>query len=100
MRRLALLLMLAAVPGRTAQTSYAGMKALHQRYKGSNSEFTSPTRHCTLHLDLWQVSTDTGLDPKAAVHYFLMRALPPFRFTIDRGLRTSMARLHRRRSRH
>jgi hypothetical protein len=63
----------------TAQTGRASVKAWRQRYKGTNSEFTSPTRHCTLHPDLWQVATDPGIDP---VHYFLIRARLPFRFTM------------------
>lgn len=62
----------------TAQPGRANMKAWHQRYKGTNSEFTFPTRHCTLHPDLWQVATD----PQPAVHYFLIRASLPFRFTM------------------
>lgn len=66
----------------TAQTRRASMKAWHQRYKGTDSEFTFPTRHCTLHPDLWQVATDPGIDPQAAVHYFLIRARLPFRFTM------------------
>ena len=66
----------------TAQTGRASMRAWHQQYKGTNSEFTPPTRHCTLHPDLWQVATDSGSAPQPAVHYFLIRARPPFRFTM------------------
>jgi len=66
----------------TAQTAKASMKAWRQEYKGSNSEFTSPTRHCTLHPDLWQVAAHPGIDPEPAVHYFLVRARLPFRFTM------------------
>ncbi len=64
----------------TAQTSRATLEAWRKRYKGTDSEFTSPTRHCTRHPDLWQVATDPGSDPD--VHYFLIRAHPPFRFTM------------------
>jgi len=66
----------------TAQTGRDSMKTWQQRYKGTNSEFTSPTRHCTLHPDIWQVATDPGSDPRLAVHYFLIRARLPFRFTM------------------
>jgi len=66
----------------TAQTGRASMKSWHQQYKGTNSEFTSPTRHCTLHSDLWQVATDPSVDPQPTVHYFLIRARIPFRFTM------------------
>ena len=58
------------------------MKAWRQRYKGTNSELTSPTRHCILHPDLWQVATGPDNDPTSAVHYFLIRGRPPFRFTM------------------
>jgi len=64
----------------TDQAGRASLKALHERYKGTNSEFTSPTRHCTLHPDLWQVATDPGADPQPTTHYFLIRGLLPFRF--------------------
>ncbi|MGA2599717.1 MAG: hypothetical protein ABSH09_22315, partial [Bryobacteraceae bacterium] len=66
----------------TAQTGRATLKAWRQRYKDVNSEFKSPTRHCTLHPDLWQVATDPAIEPQPAVHYFLIRARPPFRFTM------------------
>jgi hypothetical protein len=66
----------------TAQTGRATMKAWRERYKGTNSEFTSPTRRCTKHPDLWQVATGPDSDPHPGVHYFLIRARPPFRFTM------------------
>jgi len=66
----------------TAQTGRATMKAWRERYKGTNSEFTSPTRRCTNHPDLWQVATDPDSDTHPGVHYFLIRARPPFRFTM------------------
>jgi hypothetical protein len=66
----------------TAETGRVSMKAWRQRYKGTNSEFTSPTRHCTFHPDLWQVATGPDNDPPSAVHYFLIRGRPPFRFTM------------------
>ncbi|HEV2687853.1 MAG TPA: hypothetical protein VGV35_04840 [Bryobacteraceae bacterium] len=69
------------VSGWTAQAGRAKLKAWHQRYNSTNSEFTPPTRHCTLHPDLWQVATDPGIDLQPA-HYFLIRARPPFRFTM------------------
>lgn len=66
----------------TAQTGRSALKTWRERYNGTNSEFTSPTRHCTAHPDLWQVATDAGGAPNAGVHYFLIRARPPFRFTM------------------
>ncbi len=64
----------------TGQAGRASLKALHERYKGTNSEFTPPTCHCTLHPDLWQVATDPGANPRPTSHYFLIRGLLPFRF--------------------
>jgi hypothetical protein len=64
----------------TARTGRTNLEAWRQRYKGTSSEFTFPSRHCGGHPDLWQVATDPGLDPD--VHYFLIRARPPFRFTM------------------
>lgn len=66
----------------TAQTGRTTLKAWRSRYNGTNSEFTSPTRRCTGHPDLWQVATDPDSDPHHDVHYFLIRARPPFRFTM------------------
>jgi hypothetical protein len=66
----------------TARNGRAILKAWRQRYQGTDSEFTPPTRHCTLHPDLWQVATDPGSDPRPSFRYFLIRARPPFRFTI------------------
>jgi hypothetical protein len=67
----------------TAASARATLKAVHEGYKGNNSEFASPTRRCTRHPDLWQVS---GYPSEAAhtddVDYFLIRARPPFRFTM------------------
>ena len=66
----------------TAQMGRARMKAWHERYKDTNSEFTSPSQHCTLHPDLWQVATDPGGDTQQIAHYFLIRPRLPFRFTM------------------
>jgi len=66
----------------TAQASRGALRRWHEGYHGTNSEFTAPTRHCAAHRDLWQVATDTGGDLHAGVHYFLIRARPPFRFTM------------------
>ncbi len=65
----------------TAPNGRATLKAWRQRYKGTDSEFASPTRHCTGHPDLWQVATDSG-EPDPGVRFFLVRARSPFRFTM------------------
>ena len=66
----------------TAPTERAKLKAWRTRYKGSNSEFASPTHRCTRHPDLWQVASDSGAGSDSDLHYFLIRARPPFRFTM------------------
>jgi hypothetical protein len=66
----------------TAQSARDTLKAVHEGYKGTDSEFSPPTRHCTPHPDQWQVATDPENDPQPQVHYFLIRARPPFRFTM------------------
>jgi hypothetical protein len=66
----------------TAPSARATLKAWREQYKGTNSEFTSPTRHCTRRPDLWQVATDPWNDSQPQVHYFLVRARPPFRFSM------------------
>lgn len=66
----------------TVQTGRATLKAWRQRYRATNSEFASPTRRCKLHPDLWQVATDAPGGPRPDVYYFLIRARPPFRFTM------------------
>ena len=65
-----------------APAGLAALKAWRERYNGTNSEFTSPTRRCTAHPDLWQVTTNPAADPSDGIHYFLIRARPPFRFTM------------------
>lgn len=50
-------------------------------HKGPFSEYTIPTRHCTLHPDLWQVGTEEGEAGKQEA-YFLVRWRPPYHFTM------------------
>jgi len=65
----------------TAPTARVTLKAFRQRYEGTDSEFTPPSRRCTAHPNLWQVATgELGMDLRLKAHYFLIRALPPFRF--------------------
>lgn len=66
----------------TAQSNRASLRALRERYKGTNSEFASPTRRCTKHPDLWQVATDAHNDLRDKMQYFLIRARVPYRFTM------------------
>jgi hypothetical protein len=66
----------------TSPTGRASLKSWRRHYNGNNSEFTPPTRHCTLHPDLWQVATNPSIDPQPVAHYFLIRARPPFRFSM------------------
>jgi hypothetical protein len=66
----------------TIPTARANLREWRQRYKGKNSEFATPTRHCALHPDLWQVATDPDGSLNTDVYYFLVRARPPSRFTM------------------
>jgi len=67
----------------TVPAARAALKVWRERYKGTNSEFASPSRHCTVHPDLWQVeAVPAVLDPTPEIGYFLIRARAPFRFTM------------------
>lgn len=69
------------VAERTEVPNRDSLKAWRTSYKGSNSVFTGPTRSCGSQPDVWQV-TAAAKDHVGAPTYFLIRARPPFRFTM------------------
>src|SRR5207253_120808 len=65
----------------TDSSSVSQLEAWRRLHKGPFSEYAIPTRHCTLHPDLWQVGTEEGEAGKLQA-YFLVRWRPPYHFTM------------------
>jgi hypothetical protein len=66
----------------TAVASRSQLEQWRKQHQGPFSEFGSPSLHCALEPDLWQVDTDADEEGKEHV-YFLMRWRPPYHFTMQ-----------------
>jgi hypothetical protein len=65
----------------TEQASRVNLKQRALTHTGRLEEIGFPSRHCTLHPDLWQQATAEDGQAKKQV-YFLIRWRPPYRFTM------------------
>ncbi|HLY16446.1 MAG TPA: hypothetical protein VKR61_04450 [Bryobacteraceae bacterium] len=65
----------------TENSSLSKMQEWLRLNPGPFDEITDPTRHCSIHPDLWQVETVEREHAERQV-YFLVRWRPPYRFTM------------------
>jgi len=65
----------------TEESSRSKLRDWIKQHKGPFAEFGFETLHCSLHPDLWQLSTEYGENGDRKV-YFSIRWRPPYRFTM------------------
>jgi hypothetical protein len=67
----------------TEQASRSRIAAWRNEHKAHFEEFGFPSKRCTKHPGVWQLSTGYGDYPNETQVYFLVRWRPPYHFTME-----------------